>query len=255
MSNEIKKKEDPSKQPLIANCSLLVAKYKTIFFDAGGTLLHPHPSVGEIYQQAAARYGCVVEAKKLDMLFREAWLRRDGLSSLASHSSEKIERDWWRNLVEEVFSSVGGVPNFNDFFHELYDHFGSAACWRLYPEVPEVLKQLKSQNKKLGIISNWDSRLFKLCDSLELNQYFDFILISAVFGASKPSPKIFEEALRHAGAGPHEAIHIGDSLEDDIHGAKRVGIDAILIDRHPEKRKKHEGVRMIHTLSELLSSE
>jgi len=68
-----------------------------------------------------------------------------------------------------------------------------------------------------------------------IEEYFEFVLASAVFGASKPNPKIFEAALEKMGAKPAHAVHIGDSLEDDIKGAGRAGIWGIWIDRHGRK--------------------
>ena len=192
-----------------------------------------------------------IEKQILEKLFHEAWLKRDGLSSLASHSNEKIEREWWRNLVHEVYSAAGGVDDFENFFTELYHYFGEAHAWRIYPGVLEVLEGLKQRGKKIAIISNWDSRLFHLCEGLGVKQHFEFILASAVFGASKPSSRIFEEALRKAGVKAHEAVHVGDSLEDDIKGALAVGMQAILIDRGHAPRKQ-KGVPTIRNLKELL---
>lgn len=225
-------------------CNLIfkmLTKYKAIFFDAGGTLLHPYPSVGEIYAEVGKRYGSPATAAQLEHSFREVWLKHDGLSRLASHSNENLERNFWKTLVREVFDACGGVNNFDDFFHELYDLFARPEVWRLYPDVENLLKDLKKQGKKMGIVSNWDSRLFHICEGLELNQYFDFIIASAVFGASKPSTKIFEEALRRSGVNAAEAVHIGDSFKDDIEGAHGAGLSAILIDRHPKSRPtKHK---------------
>lgn len=238
----------------------MLEKYKVVFFDAGGTLLHPHPSVGEVYHDVAIQYGYRTKPEELENLFRQAWLKRDGLTHLASpaspaggHSSEKVERDWWKALVHEVFSAVGGGTDFEAFFAELYDKFARPEVWRLYPGTLEILAELKKRKKRLAIISNWDSRLFGICKSLELEEHFEFILASAVFGASKPSPKIFEEALRRMGARASEAVHIGDSFEDDIKGAGTVGMDAILIERNP-KHRKLEQVRVIHDLCELLET-
>lgn len=214
----------------------MLKPFKAVFFDAGGTLLHPYPSVGEIYAQVGGKFGSKAKPEYLEQLFRRHWLKRDGLSGLTGQLDEKIERTWWKHLVKDVFEEAGGVDNFEEFFHELYDLFARPEVWRLYPDVMESLVTLKKSGKKLGIISNWDSRLFKISEGLGLDGYFDFILASAVFGSSKPSAKIFEEALKKAGVDPHEAIHIGDSFEDDVRGAKAAGIDAILIDRHPEPR-------------------
>ncbi len=230
----------------------MIRSFRAVFFDAGGTLLHPFPSVGEIYWKIASVHGCDVDAETAEKLFRQAWFKKDGLSHLASHSSEKIERAWWRELVHEVFSELGGFKDFEAFFSELYDVFARPEYWKLYPGTLEILESLKSQKKRLGIISNWDSRLFNICEGLGLEKYFDFVIASAVFGASKPSPKIFQEALKRAGVQPHGAVHIGDSFEDDIKGARSVGIHAILIERHPHHRKL-ENVPTIHDLKELLA--
>ncbi len=231
----------------------MLDSFKAVFFDAGGTLLHPYPSVGEIYQRTAVRYGCLIQAPEIEARFRRIWVERDGLSTMTQHASEKNERLWWRGLVLEVFEAAeGGIRDFEAFFTELYDLFARAECWRLYPGTLDVLKELKRQKKLLGVISNWDSRLLKICAELGLDQYFDFILASAVFGASKPDEKIFREALARSGAAPHEAVHIGDSVADDIHGARRAGLHAVLIERHPGRQHAMEGVPVIHDLKELL---
>lgn len=235
----------------------MIASFKAIFFDAGGTLFHPYPSVGQIYQEVARRYDCEADAHFLETAFHEAWLKRDGLAAFVSHSSEKIEKKWWRDLVHEVFSLVGGVKEFEAFFEELYDLFANPHVWRLYPETLAVLKALKKKRKCLGIISNWDSRLFKLCDGLGISDYLDFVLASAVFGASKPNFRIFQEALFRARVSPEEAVHVGDSLEDDVRGAQSAGMRAILIDRKEKPRtvegEKFGRVRIIRSLSELIA--
>ncbi len=229
----------------------MLTNIKAVFFDAGGTLLHPYPSVGEIYQKVAAQYGCLVKAQQLETLFRQEWLKRDGLANLASHTSEKIERQWWRSLVHDIFTQVGGVNNFENFFEELYAVFGSPDAWRLYPETLEVLEEIKKRKKRVAIISNWDSRLFKLCTALGIHERVEFILASSVFGASKPSPEIFHEALRQTALKPEETIHVGDSFEDDIRGAHGVGMQAVLIDRH-ETPREFPNVKTIRHLKELL---
>lgn len=210
----------------------MIQSYKAVFFDAGGTLLYPYPSVGEIYQEVAARYGSKAAGHELQGRFLACWRRKDEISNPASHSSEKVEREWWRSLVADVFKDFGPLRDFEAFFDELYDLFARPEVWRLYPGVTDVLEALKKQGKKLVIVSNWDSRLFRLADFFKLNRYFDEILASAVVGASKPSAKIFKEALKRTGTAPGEAVHVGDSFEDDIQGAASAGIAAILVDYH-----------------------
>jgi putative hydrolase of the HAD superfamily len=233
----------------------MLQDFKAIFFDAGGTLFHPYPSVGEIYVEVARRYGCHAQPAEIEKIFRSVWRHKDEAASLVSHSSEKIEKQWWYHLVFEVFSHVGGVPDFDRFFDELYHIFAAPAVWRVYPGTEEILERLSKDHKRLAIVSNWDSRLFGLVSGLGLDRYFEFVLASAVVGFSKPSPKIFEEALRKMNVLPQEAVHIGDSLEDDIKGAANAGIRAVLIDRHADDpgalRQTPENVAVIRDFKEL----
>jgi putative hydrolase of the HAD superfamily len=177
-----------------------------------------------------------VGAAEVEAAFRRVWSEHDGIGDLRSHSNEKIEKEFWRKIVTAVFKDFTGLKAFEPFFDELHDLFAEPGVWKLYPEVNEVLRSLKEQKFILGMVSNWDSRLLKLCEGLGIDGYFDFKVISAVFGAAKPNPKIFEEALRKADVSAGEVIHIGDSLEDDVRGAHLAGIKAIWLDRSSRHR-------------------
>lgn len=219
--------------------------YRAIFFDAGGTLLKPHPSVGKIYAQTARRYGMRVDADRVDRIFRFEFSKRDKLSSTRAHSSEKNEREWWKVLVRDVFRQVTAPRNFDLFFDDLYDLFATARVWKLYPEARRTLRALKKKRLVLGIVSNWDRRLFSICKEMRLDRYFQFILASAVVGSAKPNRLIFEKALALSRVAPHEALHVGDSVENDVEGARRAGIDALLVDRGGRK------VRGVHVIPSL----
>jgi len=222
-----------------------VSRFKAVFFDAGGTLLTPHPSVGEIYSNVAAKHGCSVDGSLIEFKFKEAWLKKDRVSG---HSGLSHEKQWWYDLVQDVFSSVVTFENYEAFFDELYDVFARPEYWRLYSEVHEVLLSLKEQGFKMGIVSNWDHRLIPLCQKMDLERHFDFILASGIVGSSKPDSGIFYEALKRAKVDAKEAVHVGDSLKDDVHGPQRVGIQAVLLDR---SGSKHYPIPTIHTLADL----
>lgn len=208
-----------------------MSKIKAVFFDAGGTLFTPHPSVGEIYAETSKRYGANCDPDVLETEFESAWRKRGGLSSLGSDTNEAKERDWWRSLVTEVFTSSGGVPEFGRFFDELHRSFVNKELWRIYPEVIETLASLRSEGMALGIVSNWDLRLPIVIENMGLTSCFDFVLGSSACGATKPSPKIFEEALKHSRTRPDETLHIGDTYHEDFLGAEGVGIRPIHLDR------------------------
>lgn len=230
----------------------MLSHHKLISFDAGGTLFRPYPSVGFIYAEVAARYGCHVEEDKIEARFRELWAHKDSMHSGHSHLTEKIEKEWWKHLVRDVFAVFDEIREFDAFFDELYHRFAGPDSWQLFPETLEVLEELRRRKLRVCIISNWDSRLLKLCEGLGIHDYFEFILISAVFGASKPNAPIFAEACRRAGVQPQDVIHIGDSLEDDIHGATRSGMRAVLIDRQGRHRVSEADFLRVGDLRELL---
>ena len=212
----------------------MLTKYKAVFFDVGGTLLHVHPSVGEVYTQYARPFGFSGQADEVDKQFRLQWKSMGGIESLGRQSGMTIEKKFWHDLVFRVFENFGGLGgNFENYFEQIYDVFRKKDCWRVYEDVLEsgILEKLKSRGVVLGVISNWDSRLQDTLEATGLAKHFNFILASTVVGSAKPDQKIFETALKLSGVRREEACHIGDEPLTDIKGAKQMGVDAILIDR------------------------
>jgi len=224
-------------------------KTKVIFFDAGGTLFQPYPSVGHVYAKVAAHHGVQVDPELVEKIFHAKWHERNGLTTLAGLSSEKIERDWWYSLVRDVFGNLGEFDDFDSFFHELYDIFARAECWRLFDDTLPALEKIRGKGVRMGIISNWDHRLFSIVEQLGLSEFFEQVTASSAVGVAKPGKRIFEAALKAMNALPEESLHVGDSLEDDYHGATRAGLKAVLLDR----KRKYNDVVAVHSLSGLLN--
>lgn len=231
----------------------LLKGVRAVFFDAGGTLLYPHPSVGEVYSRVAAEHGVVACQKQLNETFREVWNQKDGLA-MAALTDEKSEKNWWREIVKETFKPFKAFRDFEFFFNDLYDQFASPKTWKLFDETQTVLDYFKSRGYIVGMISNWDHRLLSLCDAFDLKKYFDFMLISAIYGKAKPHPDIFAEAVRLAGVHPSECLHVGDSLEDDVQGAMSAGVRPVWIDRQSRFSKQQHQIQVIQNLSELIKS-
>lgn len=160
------------------------------------------------------------------------------------------EAGFWRRFVEEVFGRAGGKGLPEPLLHGLIAHFREDKHWKVYPETREVLSALRGAGMTLLVVSNWDSTLPRLLERLELAPFFDGVVVSAVFGASKPSRAIFDEAVRRAGVPHADVLHVGDSLVDDYHGARAAGLHALLVDR---AGRAPEGSEAIRSLSELPS--
>jgi putative hydrolase of the HAD superfamily len=210
--------------------------YAAVFFDAGNTLFSAYPSVGARYAEVAARFGLQADPQEVEREFRREWLKRSSTHALALAASDQAERAWWRDLVSGVFARFGALARFEEFFTELYDLFARPEAWRLYPDAGPVLAECRRRGVVTGIVSNWDSRLEGICRGLDLSGRLDFILYSALAGVAKPNPRIFELALARAGVAPDRVLHVGDSLADDVAGARAAGLDALWLRRHREDR-------------------
>lgn len=143
------------------------------------------------------------------------------------------------------------VRDFDRFFDEVYDRFRNSQGWVLFPETAEVLSALKNRGLKLGVISNFDDRVYSVMQSLDILSYFDSVTISSETGHCKPEPQIFEAAIRALGEPPSEILLVGDSLRDDVEAGMRAGLLAVLIDR-AGRHASATHVRRISTLREIL---
>jgi HAD superfamily hydrolase (TIGR01509 family) len=83
----------------------------------------------------------------------------------------------------------------------------------------------------LGLMSNFTYApvIYAAVRKLDFSKYFNTILVSQSFGWRKPSPKIFNEMLRKLNVKPQGAVFVGDSPEEDIGGAQKVGIKTVFI--------------------------
>ncbi len=96
---------------------------------------------------------------------------------------------------------------------------------KMRPEIPSVLEALRQLGLKVGLISNVNSRgqvPFSL-QSYGIQDYFDPVVLSSIYGRRKPDPSIFHHAARLANTPTSECVYIGDRISRDILGAKRAG--------------------------------
>jgi putative hydrolase of the HAD superfamily len=201
--------------------------------DAGDTLLAADPPVADVYREAFAVHGVEADVVDVHRAVHATWQE-------VREARERGEERWggpggeagfWRRFVAAVYARVGGGEMPDPLLASLIAHFREEVHWTLYPEVPAVLAALRAMGLKLLVISNWDSSLPSLLARLGIGDAFDDVIVSAVVGASKPDRGIFAEALRRAGVAPGAALHVGDSLIDDYHGARAAGLHALLVDR------------------------
>jgi putative hydrolase of the HAD superfamily len=205
---------------------------RAIFFDVGGTLIRPRPSVGAVYASVARRYGIDRTADEMERTFRRVWaeMKHPGLTV--------SRKEWWRELVFRVV----GLEN-EACFEDLFETFASPDAWQMFPDVDDTLQEARRRGWHIGLISNWDDRLHVLLEKLGLARHFDSQTVSYEVGAEKPDATIFLTALGRAGVAADEALHIGDSYEEDVRGAETVGMRALLVDRDGRRPEALQDLR------------
>lgn len=207
-----------------------------VFFDVGGTLLEVSPSVGHVYSAACARLGAMVEPASLQHAFDKAWVQ---LGKEVPRGANRYqiyqggETEWWERVSAYAFDQCSVPASQRPPVDDLRAVFAGADAWHVYPETREVLCELRARGCRLGVISNWDSRLPRLLATLGLDGHFDAVVTSAGAGVEKPHPAIFAAALEALGAEPSRSVHIGDRLDEDYAGARQAGLRALLLSRNP----------------------
>jgi putative hydrolase of the HAD superfamily len=224
------------------------SEIKVIFFDAAETLFKTRGSVGHIYLEIAKKYGSTSTKGAIDKAFFDVFKKEPPPQFPENgvlNGRLAIEKSWWYSVVKQVFTRVGMFPGFDDYFQEVYAVFKGSHGWELFPETVEVLTQLKKNGYQTGMITNFDSRVYDVNRALGIEPLIDSITLSSEAGAPKPNSKIFAKAIEAHRIHPEEAIHVGDSLTDDVRGAQKAGMRAVLIDRHEIFKPDQDYVRII----------
>ena len=155
---------------------------------------------------------------------------------------------WWVSAS----GRYGPLDSFEQVFQGLWDHFARGDAWRIYDDVLPTFAALRARGRRLGLISNWDARLDGILDELGLAGRLDCAVISHAAGAQKPDAAIFRRAAELCGLAPGRALHVGDSYEEDVLGARAAGMQALWLRRGgPAAPPDDAGVRTIASLSEL----
>jgi putative hydrolase of the HAD superfamily len=202
---------------------------KVITFDAGNTLIRLSRPVGVTYAAVARRFGADLNPIDLEHGFRAAW---KSIPRLPDEPGPRPDdgRTWWRDVVIQTLENARAeVEPFDDFFGAVYQEFTLPGVWRLEPSALELLQDLRRGGFRLGIISNFDLRLRQILEHVGVLDLFEQIVVSSQVGAEKPSPRIFEEALRRFAVEPAELLHVGDEEKADGDGARALGIQAFIL--------------------------
>jgi putative hydrolase of the HAD superfamily len=215
----------------------------TVLLDALGTLIELERPWPHLVDELAAR-GVVVgeDDARAAMLAEMAYYR--------AHHDEAVDWAALKDLRRRCAAVVQEQLQTSLSLDDVLDALLGAIRFRAYPEVPEVLARLRAGGARLAVVSNWDVSLHDVLERTGLRPLVDAVVISAELGVAKPDPAIFRAALDRLGAAPDGAVHVGDSLEHDVAGARAAGLEAVLVARNGAAGP--DGVRTVASLSELV---
>jgi putative hydrolase of the HAD superfamily len=238
----------PGRSP-VAPAIIPAVDLRAVFFDAGETLLYPHPSFAELFAEVLREHGHRVDpARVQDVVSTTSERFNELLQGAAAErwsTSPQRSRALW-DTVYRMFLDELGVPGDHErLIDALYTRFTNLASYRLHPDVLPTLERLRVTDLTLGLISNFEDWLEQLLQELDIQRFFHITVISGVEGVEKPDSKIFELALDRAGVAAERSAYVGDNPQFDVEGARAVGMVPILIDR----RGRYEGTDAIRVTS------
>lgn len=214
---------------------------EAVFFDAGETILRPHPSFAELFSTVCAAHGYEVSAGAVRAVQERL---APHLVDLAEETgvdnpsfSPEASRAFWTYLYRRFLAELGlDDPALE---RALYTTFSDSSSYRLFDDVLPVLDRLQRLGYRLGLISNFEGWLQEMLVELKVGDLFEHSVISGVEGVEKPDRRIYEIAVERMGVAAGHAAHVGDSISLDVEPAADVGLVPVLLDRagrYPDAR-------------------
>jgi putative hydrolase of the HAD superfamily len=203
---------------------------RAVLFDVDFTLALPGPELGpEGYRRLGERHGLSLDPARYEPA------RQAAIASLQRHPDLEHDDELWIAFTERIVRGMGGdAAGAYECATELVAVWEQHDKFTLYEDALPVLAALRGHGLKLGLISNGSRDLeeFVRHHALEV----DCAVGSRAFGRTKPHPDIFHRALALLEVEANETAMVGDSYEDDVEGARALGMRAFLLDRdgrHP----------------------
>lgn len=211
-----------------------------VFFDAGETLLAPHPSHHELFARVLDERGYSIGPEAVEQTFADMGPTFVAVMDQIAVKSWSISREasleFWGRIYGAALERLEVPDPSGEVFDALYERYTRYDSYRLFPECIPTLKAVRDAGLVVGLISNFEEWLEGMLIEMEIAHLFDFMVISGKEGIEKPDPAIFQLALERSGIAAQTALYVGDHPRLDFEAARAVGMEAVLIDRkghHP----------------------
>ncbi len=221
---------------------------KAILLDALGTLIELQPPAPLLVDQMEQRFGIHVRVGEAERAIATeiSYYREHFDDGADAQELNELRRRCVVAMRAELPLETEAVP-----VEALTDALLASITFRVFADVGFALGSARTRGVRLIVVSNWDVSLHDVLARLGLTSLLHGVVTSAEHGARKPDPSIFAGALELAGVPAGKALHVGDSLEDDVAGARAAGIEPVLLRR--DGSPSPDGTRTIQNLIELFN--
>jgi putative hydrolase of the HAD superfamily len=205
---------------------------RLVLFDLDYTLLRPSDQFeAPGYQRTGARFGLRLDPARWPLAERAAY---EAVGRRRQLTGDAHDDGLLGVIARAVIEGLGGgEPDaVTAAAAAITEAWSRAENFGLYDDVVPCLRRLKEAGVRMAVVSNAIGHsLEEVVAHFALDPYLEFALSSADTGRIKPSPEMYDAALRAAGVAAREAVMVGDSIEDDVRGALACGCGAVLLDR------------------------
>lgn len=231
-------------------------KIRFVFFDHGGTLAYLNKDTPQIVQEILTESGYKLSLKQITDADKKAeayWQERYQKLPRGLRFNDYIISDSYKELLSHLDVKHGLGELASKIASEWHDRAGIT----LYPDTIPCLEELKQLGLQMGVITQtlWTEEEFRRLHLKRegIEDYFDLVLTTESIGIDKPDTRLYLKAAYLAGRSPQEILHVGDSYELDVKGARSANMRAILIVRN-ERPTSHdcEAICSLHQLPQLI---
>jgi HAD superfamily hydrolase (TIGR01549 family) len=218
---------------------------RAVVFDVDFTLARPGPDLGPGgYRELGLRYGLSLDPGRYEQA------RAAAFAEVKRHPELDHDEEIWVLFTERIIQGMGGVGDTYRAAVEMERRWSHSAHFELYDDALPALEAVRSHGLKVGLLSNSSRDLVEFVRHHGLAA--DAVLTSYAHGKTKPHDSIFRAILDLLEVEPGDTVMVGDTLEEDVEGARAVGMGSVLLDREDRYPGLPGRIRDLHEVGAAL---
>jgi len=221
----------------------MFSNIQAIFFDLGDTLVRIRPEVLQTICNEIGQFRKKpLKPSEYMAAFQNEWNKRKTSSAkdlIREINSVEREIEYWRDYFDTLLIDLEITSKPWDLSEWLAETYSNAQSFECFEDVHSILADLRAKEFKLGLISNAFPSAQQIIQDLELEQYFQYSLLSFQDKYVKPEPEIYQFAVEKLNVDIDKAVFV-DDRQSFVEAARDLGMKAYLIERFPNQPQKDE---------------